>query len=295
MMNLPTVVETNMVQRAKNAHPAYKKKLYKKRQYKKKQAAVVPATVGKSTEITIALVYFAAITSAELITALISPMSGIIIHATLLLFLLVHAFLMDKHPSHKLYLALSLAPLIRIVSLSMPLSQFGDIQSYGIVAVPILVGIIVTVRILGYKPPDIGLTIYKLPLQLLVALSGLWLGLAEYGILKPEAPIPTLTGGEIFFSILIFIIATGFVEELAFRGVIQRAATEVLGGWGWIYAGALFSVLHIAYLSPAHWYLTLTIGLLFSWIVKKTGSLLGVTLAHGIANATLYLGIPSFL
>ena len=31
------------------------------------------------------------------------------------------------------------------------------------------------------------------------------------------------------------------------------------------------------------------VALFFGWVVKKTGSLLGVTLSHGITNIVLYL------
>lgn len=37
------------------------------------------------------------------------------------------------------------------------------------------------------------------------------------------------------------------------------------------------------------------VALFFGWVVKKTGSLFGVTLAHGITNIVLYLIIPFFV
>jgi hypothetical protein len=73
---------------------------------------------------------------------------------------------------------------------------------------------------------------------------------------------------------------------------MQRCAEESLGEWGWLYVAGVFSTLYIGYLSPAQWLFVLGVGLLFGWVVKKTGSLVGVTLAHGIANICLYIVLP---
>jgi len=36
------------------------------------------------------------------------------------------------------------------------------------------------------------------------------------------------------------------------------------------------------------------VAMFFAWVVKRTGSLLGVTLAYGITNVMLFLVIPFF-
>ena len=36
------------------------------------------------------------------------------------------------------------------------------------------------------------------------------------------------------------------------------------------------------------------VAMFFAWVVKRTGSLLGVTLAHGVTNIMLYLVLPLF-
>ncbi len=54
----------------------------------------------------------------------------------------------------------------------------------------------------------------------------------------------------------------------------------------------LFAVLHIGFLSLIDVVFVFAVALFFGWVVKKTGSLLGVTLAHGITNILLYLVVP---
>jgi membrane protease YdiL (CAAX protease family) len=113
----------------------------------------------------------------------------------------------------------------------------------------------------------------------------------EYLILRPEPLILALRWQEVIVPALILLVATGFVEELAFRGVMQRSA-QALGSWGWIYIAVVFSVLQIGHLSALHWLFVLAVALLFGWIVKRTGSILGVSLSHGLINVCLFLIFP---
>lgn len=280
---------------------------------------------------TIAILYLFAIASAELVTALVNPTLGIAFHIVLLFALIIHASLATRHPDQrrqhlalprakrspvqmiydrygrsrrvryapsgvqlapKLYLSLSLAPLIRILSLLMPLARFSQIYWYLMIAVPLLIGAVVAIRIMKFRPAEVGLTLRNIPVQGAVALTGIFFGLAEYQILKPEPIVDALSWTTIWLPALILLAATGFVEELIFRGIIQRSSLQVLGRWGLLYAAGLFSVLYIGYLSAAQWGFALLVGLFFGWVVKRTGSLLGVVLSHGITNIALYLVFP---
>ncbi|MDP2744324.1 MAG: CPBP family intramembrane metalloprotease, partial [Dehalococcoidia bacterium] len=231
-----------------------------------------------------AILYLAAITAAELIVSLVHPLWGIIFHVFILMGLIYHSSISTTSPAHRLYMALALAPLIRIFSLSLPLVNFPQIYWYAIVAVPVLASVFIVMRKLSLRPAEIGIRAGSLPYQLLIGLSGIPFGIAEYYILRPPQPLspPTWTG--IMLGALILMIGTGFAEELTFRGVLQKLAGEALGKWGWIYVAVLFATLHIGYLLVTDLLFVLAVGLFFGWAVKRTGSLLGTTLAHGLAN-----------
>ncbi len=91
------------------------------------------------------LLYLRAITAAEIITALamvipaISPLTGVLCHIAILLALIVHSTLTGNQSRQRLLLSLSLAPLTRIISLSMPLATIPQILWYPIVYSPLLV------------------------------------------------------------------------------------------------------------------------------------------------------------
>jgi hypothetical protein len=242
-----------------------------------------------------AVLYLAAITAAELTTALVNPLGGIVFHIVLLVGLVYHASFTARHPQRKLYLALALAPLIRLLSLSIPLTRFPQIYWYAIIAVPLLIATFAVMRRLDFSFRQVGLTLNKMPIQFLIGLTGIPFGIAEFYILRPDPLVDSLTWQATLIPGLILLIGTGFAEEVTFRGVMQRAASEALGSVGWIYVAVVFASLHTGYLSVADIGLVLAVGLFFGWVVRKTGSILGVTLSHGIVNIVLYLIAPTLI
>ncbi len=242
-----------------------------------------------------ALAYLLAITIAEIITVSLQPVWGIVGHITILVAAILHSALASKPAQQKLLLSLALVPLIRIISLSMPLADIPPMWRYPIIYAPLLAAAIVVARISALKAEDIGLRVRALPFQLAVALSGFVFGIAEYLILKPEPAIAMLTWQTVWLPALIFLTSTGFVEEFMFRGVMQRTALEAFGWRGIIYISLLFAIVHVIHQSAIDLVFVFVIAVFFAWVVKRTGSLLGVTLSHGITNIMLYLVIPFFL
>jgi membrane protease YdiL (CAAX protease family) len=107
--------------------------------------------------------------------------------------------------------------------------------------------------------------------------------------------INELTLQSLWLPALIFFVAVGFTEEYIFRGVLQRTTSQVMGSWGIVYASTIFALMHMGFYSWLDVVFVFGIALFFGWSVKKTGSLFGVTLAHGFANIVLYLIAPFFL
>lgn len=240
--------------------------------------------------------YAAAVTAAEIVTAYYDPLYGISCHVVLLVALLAHASLAYKQTINLIYLSLSLAPMIRIMSLSMPLTGIPLMYWYLIISLPLFAAAATVMRFAGFKPREIGLTVGNLPLQLLVAFLGVPLGLLEYLILKPDPLVTQLTFQHVWLPALILLVSTGFLEEFIFRGVMYRAAVETFGKWySIIYVSLIFGVLHITHRSPLDLVFVFAVALLFSIIVGFFRSLLGVSLAHGLTNIGLYIIWPYLL
>jgi hypothetical protein len=234
------------------------------------------------------------LTIAELVTALDDPRVGLPIHAGLLSTLIILGARTQDQSKRELYWSLALAPIIRIGSLSLPLGRLPLLSWYPLIGVPIFTSAFVIARKLRYTSGQLGL---RLPLdqflrQALFTPLGLLLGLGEYLIFRPAPLVDRFTVGDIWLPSLMLLVFTGFEEELIFRAVMQRAALRALGRFGLIYVSAVFAVLHVGYLSILDVVFVFLVGLLFSVIALRTKSIIGVTLAHGAINTSLFLILP---
>jgi len=232
------------------------------------------------------------VAAAELATTFADARWGLTMHIALLAALLVHTSLASGQSSQRLFLALALAPLIRILSLTMPLEDIDLVYWYAIVGGPLLLTAAIVAANLKLTRQDLGLTLRALPVQGLIALSGLGFGVAEYFILRPEPLINELTWRSATLPALILLVGTGFNEEFVFRGVMQSACRQTLGKLSILYVAVVFAILHLGYKSVTDVAFVFAVGLLFGWLVARTRSLLGVTLSHGITNIALYLVVP---
>ncbi len=262
----------------------------------------------------IAIIYLLAVALAELVTTGVfpfgplahpQPLWGIVFHIAILVAALLHSALglSANYRQRQLVLSLALVPLVRIISLSMPLVGVPQLWWYPIIYIPLMAAALVAVRILGYRAEEVGFTFRLFPVQIAVGLTGFGFGVAEYWILVKLPPEPLaaplvaeLTWQAAWLPALILMETTGFVEEFIFRGVLQRSAVERFQWRGMLYVSVLFAILHVGFLSWLDVIFVFSVALFFSWAVKKTGSLLGVALSHGITNIMLMVVVPfSFL
>jgi membrane protease YdiL (CAAX protease family) len=240
----------------------------------------------------VALVFLVAVALAELLTTWSDPRLGLALHGLILVGLFVASMQTGSRDAWVFVLSLAFAPLIRILSMSMPLTRFPLLYWYLITSVPLFAAVWAAGRSLGYSWRGRGLTLRGWPLQVVVGASGLALGAAEYLILRPEPLAPELSWAATWQPALILFVCTGLLEELIFRGLLQRSAADTLGRWAVPYVAMLFAVLHVGYKSLLDVVFVLIVGLYFGWVVERTRSLLGVTLAHGLTNIMLFLVMP---
>jgi uncharacterized protein len=241
------------------------------------------------------LTYITLIVVAEAITSFLSLSFGLLIHSMLLVSLLCLSALWKKNSqASNVFLCLSIAPLIRVFSLSMPLQYFPSYVWYLIAGVPMLVAAITVVWLEGLTAAEIGLTIKKPVIQLAITFTGIPFGIMEYLILRPAPTTMGFNTLSFIFLAVGIVVATGFVEELVFRGILQNNAIKAYGTKaGLISVAAIFAALHIGWLQVLDVFFVFSVGLFFGILVLKTGSLLGVSLSHGLTNVFLFLIMPS--
>jgi uncharacterized protein len=261
---------------------------------KKNESGSIDTIPGINRTILLSALFLEAVVTAESVTYYLNAAGGLILYFAVLLGLITSGAVTRDLAKRKLWLALGLIPLVRILSLAIPITEISEIYWYILIAIPLLVGVLMVMRVLKYSFDNIGLNVNKAWIQSGVAVSGIGLGAIAYIILKPEGLIGNFSLQTAFYPALILLITTGLIEEMAFRGVIQRAAAA-LGSWGWVYIALIYTILQIGFGSALFCLFSLITSIFFGWIVKRTGSILGVCLAHGLLNIGLYLIFPYIL
>ncbi len=228
--------------------------------------------------------------------------AGLVIHILLVFAVLFAAvFLQERDPVLSAFLvALSLAPLIRIFSLSMPrywgLEPTQTLPWLAVVSVPLLTSIAAVAYVQGLRPKDLGVSFDPWRMALVqagIGLTGIPLGFVEYEILRPApwvataAVLPILAGGIVIF------FATGLSEELIFRGLMLRRAIASLGEMpGVLFVTLVFTSLHVFFRNGYDLAFVFLVGLFYALVVVRTKSLWGAITSHTLGNLVLYLVAP---
>jgi hypothetical protein len=249
--------------------------------------------------------YFLGITLAEVIITFYplptGAYVGIVFHMGIVAALLgqASATRTTNEALSRFLLALTPVPMVRVFSLSLPLTGLEIIPALAIISVPLLATPFAVMHALGIRLRAVGLTLgsrRNMALQGGLALTGLPLGAVEFFILRPSpAWLPSLTLLSLLLGALVVIIASGLTEELIFRGILMGEGERVVGGSvSLLYVTLLFMAMHIGFASVVDLIFVFLVGLYFGMIVQRTKNLVGVTLAHGFGNVVLYLIMPFY-
>jgi membrane protease YdiL (CAAX protease family) len=235
--------------------------------------------------------YALALAAAELLVATSQPLTALLIHATLVLALVYQSALGGVERGRSLALALLLVPLLRIAALALPPTAW-PLLSYTLAGGGIVVATLLVIRALRLRPPDVGLTVGKLWMQLMVMGCGVALGYVGAVLLRPELPAGVASWQALAALALALLVFAGFAEELIFRGLLQKVSGPVLGRWGPLYVATIFAAVQLGFGSPLYALLAFIIGLVFAGVVRLSGSIVGVALAHGVASIVMLLVMP---
>jgi len=262
----------------------------------------------------IAGLYLAAVVTAEVLIAIPDPTQptvypfqqyGLTVHILLVFALLFHAVtIQDKDIELSVFLvALSLAPLIRIFSLSMPrfwgTAPTGTLPWLAVVGIPLLTAAAAVAYVQQLAPWLLGLGLHswkETAVQTAIGLTGIPLGFVEYVILRQQAWITGETVVAVLYGGAIIFFSTGLAEELIFRGIMLRRAMQLLGArTGILFVTLVFSAMHIFFRNGYDLTFVFLVGLFYALVVVKTKNLWGAIMSHTLGNVILYLIAPFLL
>jgi membrane protease YdiL (CAAX protease family) len=195
-------------------------------------------------------------------------------------------------PERALLLAVAVVLLERLLSLTVPFVAVGPVYWNVLVAVPTLVGIALVARLVRYSRQDLGLVVDRWVALLSLALvpPGLALGLVYYWIVRPLPLVDGSGVADVLPAVAVLALTTGLIEEMLFRGLVQRAASSRLGPpLGILYVGVLYTLLAAVPWSVGGIALVFAIALCLAALTSSAGSVVPAAAYHASLNVGLLL------
>jgi uncharacterized protein len=214
------------------------------------------------------------------------------VHAFALTLLILSAVYLDD----RMYIALMLLPLFRLVNVAMPIFFQLTIYSYSLVYAPMFIPMYFIAKERIFSHSEIGITAkgfwFYLPLAIAI---GFALGWGEYYVLSPGVLIPDFGLKSILVLSITMILFVGLVEEFIFRSVLQTAMEDRLGSIvGLLSASIIFGFMHSGYHLSLEILFVSFAGMIFGLLFWLTRSLPIISVAHGFTNISLFLILPAY-
>jgi uncharacterized protein len=238
----------------------------------------LPVRLDRPSVVTVGA-YVAALTMAEAIAAFAAPAVAAAVAGVMLLALLGH-YLLSTALETRVLAALALLPLLRLSSLAL---ATGDrLVLLAAAGVPVLVAVVLAVRALEL-PGVLAASEIRLPSQWQPAVASL----AAAALAAPALHVaPVAARHSILAAFVVFVFA-GVLEELVFRGVIQGSLDPLLGAWSVPAANLLFTAAYVGSGSAPYVVFMAAYGLVCGWWVRRTRSLAGAAVGHGLVAVAL--------
>jgi membrane protease YdiL (CAAX protease family) len=252
--------------------------------------------VGRRSPIPAEIVYLAAFVVAELV-AIGRPVVGAVIDAGLVVALVNHYVLSERQRGRPLLLGLAVVCLYRVLALT-PLSTNGFNNHLILVGAPALLATILALRVARTTVARPARRRGSVELQILIALSGLPLSIAAFKLLKPTFTVPFPGAGQptppqVWVAVVALALFSGVGEELLFRRLIHGAALSTFGRSALYFSTAVFGAAYLGTGPDAYVLFAIAIGAFFGWCYEKTGSIVGVAIAHAFISVGVFVVWPS--
>ena len=227
---------------------------------------------------------------AEFLIFIGKPNAAMPIHALNLILLILSSIYIDN----RIYPALMLLPLFRLLNVAMPVFFDLTLYSYSMVYAPMFIPIYFLVKDGFVGRAEAGLTFKGFWFYLPLAISvGFALGWGEYNVIHPQLLASGSSIKDVLILIITMIFFVGIVEEFIFRSSLQTVLEERLGSiTGLLLASVIFGFMHSGYRLPQELLYVSFAGVIFGLLFWLTKSLPIISLAHGVTNISLFLVVP---
>lgn len=223
--------------------------------------------------------------------------AAILIDICILVFLSLSYILIKNLEIHRIYVALIFLPVLRLVSLSMPIFAQTPLEYFIFVYLPLIIPLGAIVMHQKGSFDEIGITKNNISAYVILSIPlGFLLGFGEYLVIHPGPLIPEFSFINLLKLTIIMIFFVGLVEELIFRSILQTRLQEVLSlQEALIITSILFGVMHSGYGTFLEILYTSVVGFIIGLSFYITRSLPFAVSIHGFANIFLFGILPYYL
>lgn len=217
-----------------------------------------------------------------------------IAYTLLLLVLSFSIAVTKKHELRKIYQALLLLIIFRLVNFSMPIFFEKNLYSFVFIYAPLAIPISFAVthqEVIYEKMRDTLRKIWiYLPLSVLI---GFAFGQAEYMLIGARELIPDLSLTNLLILIIIMVFIVGLIEEIIFRSILQTSLEGLFGSFMGIFLSSLlFGIMHSVYGTSYEMLYSFFVGGFLGYLFYKTRSLPLLVMIHGSMNVFLFGVLP---
>ena len=195
-------------------------------------------------------------------------------------------------PPTRLIPAVALIPLLRLLSLTVPVPAWPQDVWLALAGAPLLVAIAAAGRLANMDVVEMGLARLSRSWRSgVVAAVGLPAGLLV-GWLQ-ASPIGSGDSPATAFAIALMSVGLAAVpEELIFRGILQPLMIAAIGRFAIIVGAVAFGLTYAGTGSPAIVAVMVVIGLVFGWEAAETRSIWAPVLGHSVMIVTVIFIAP---
>lgn len=195
---------------------------------------------------------------------------------------------------HRIYQALMLLPVLRLINLSMPIFFETTLYTFMFVYGPLAIPVIIIILHQRDSLEQIGITMKNfVPYMLIAVPLGFLLGFGEYLTIRSGYLIPDLTFVNLLKLTFIMVFFVGLVEELIFRSILQSRLEKALTvREALLITSLMFGLMHSGYGTFQEILYTGFVGLIMGLAFYKTRSLPFIAVLHGFVNVFLFGVLP---
>jgi membrane protease YdiL (CAAX protease family) len=186
-------------------------------------------------------------------------------------------------PSTRLLPAVALLPLLRLLSLTMPVPALPSATWIALAGGPLLFAVPTAARLVVLSVREMGLATRPRDLRSLgVVALGLPVGLLAATLAPEELGLPIETPWAPGILAFVVVSCAAVPEELIFRGIMQPLVVGRVGALGIVLVAAIHATTYIGTGSAAVVALVAIVGIVYGFEVARSGSLWAPLVGHSL-------------